>query len=212
MSKQKKRIQQDGFDLDLTYITEQIIAMGLPCTGVSGIYRNPQGEVIKFLTAYHEGQYKIYNLCARPQDQYDAEKFAGRVACYPFEDHEVPPLKMVDTLARDVEEWLKGSPDRVVCIHCLAGKGRTGLMVCAALMLQGIFKEGRDAMAYYGEKRMKNKKGVTQASQRRWVEYYEQLLASQRGGPRHGTQRHLSRYDGRRSWRHLSVRRVGQLV
>ena len=57
MSKQKKRIQQDGFDLDLTYITEQIIAMGLPCTGVSGIYRNPQGEVIKFLTAYHEGQY-----------------------------------------------------------------------------------------------------------------------------------------------------------
>lgn len=183
MSKQKKRIQQDGFDLDLTYITEQIIAMGLPCTGVSGIYRNPQGEVIKFLTAYHEGQYKIYNLCARPQDQYDAEKFAGRVACYPFEDHEVPPLKMVDTLARDVEEWLKGSPDRVVCIHCLAGKGRTGLMVCAALMLQGIFKEGRDAMAYYGEKRMKNKKGVTQASQRRWVEYYEQLLASQRGGP-----------------------------
>jgi phosphatidylinositol-3,4,5-trisphosphate 3-phosphatase/dual-specificity protein phosphatase PTEN len=168
VSKQKKRIQQDGFDLDLTYITEQIIAMGLPCTGVSGIYRNPQGEVIKFLTAYHEGQYKIYNLCARPQDQYDAEKFAGRVACYPFEDHEVPPLKMVDTLARDVEEWLKGSPDRVVCIHCLAGKGRTGLMVCAALMLQGIFKEGRDAMAYYGEKRMKNKKGVTQASQRRW--------------------------------------------
>ena len=94
-------IQQDGFDLDLTYITEQIIAMGLPCTGVSGIYRNPQGEVIKFLTAYHEGQYKIYNLCARPQqDQYDAEKFAGRAACYPFEDHEVPPLKMVDTLAR----------------------------------------------------------------------------------------------------------------
>ena len=178
MSKQKKRIQQDGFDLDLTYITEQIIAMGLPCTGVSGIYRNPQGEVIKFLTAYHEGQYKIYNLCARPQDQYDAEKFAGRVACYPFEDHEVPPLKMVDTLARDVEEWLKGSPDRVVCIHCLAGKGRTGLMVCAALMLQGIFKEGRDAMAYYGEKRMKNKKGVTQPSQRRWVEYYEQVLAA----------------------------------
>ena len=32
-----------------------------------------------------------------------------------------------------VQAWLGVSPDRVVCIHCLAGKGRTGLMVGAAL-------------------------------------------------------------------------------
>ena len=37
VSKQKKRIQISGFDLDLTYITDQIIAMGLSASGVTGI-------------------------------------------------------------------------------------------------------------------------------------------------------------------------------
>jgi len=176
VSKQKQRLKQDGFDLDLTYITDQVIAMGLPCTGVSAIWRNPQSEVIRFLNTYHENNFKIYNLCTRPQDQYDPEKFGLSVASFPFEDHGVPPLEMVDALARSVQSWLGASPERVVCIHCLAGKGRTGLMLCAALLLMGVFDNARDAMAYYGEKRMKNKKGVTQASQRRWVEYYQQML------------------------------------
>ena len=98
------------------------------------------------------------------------------VASFPFEDHGVPKLENVDALACSVEQWLGPSRQRVVCIHCLAGKGRTGLMVCAALMRLGVMSNAREAMAYYGEKRMKNRKGVTQQSQRRWCEYYEQTL------------------------------------
>lgn len=79
VSKQKQRLKQDGFDLDLTYITDQVIAMGLPAEGTSALYRNPQSEVIRFLNTYHEKQFKIYNLCTRPQDQYDPEKFGGSV-------------------------------------------------------------------------------------------------------------------------------------
>ena len=60
-------------------------------------------------------------------------------ASFPFDDHGVPPLRMVDALAHSVKEWVGASPDHIVCIHCLAGKGRTGLMVCAALLLLGAF-------------------------------------------------------------------------
>jgi phosphatidylinositol-3,4,5-trisphosphate 3-phosphatase/dual-specificity protein phosphatase PTEN len=162
VSQKKRRLIKDGFDLDLSYITDQIIAMGLPCTGKSAIYRNPQSEVIKFLERYHGGQYKVYNLCTRPKDIYDPEKFEGRVACFPFEDHGVPRLEHVHALTTSVLDWLAPSRSRVVCIHCLAGKGRTGLMVCAALMRLGIKRSAREAMAFYGELRMKNKKGVTQ--------------------------------------------------
>ena len=55
VSKKKKRFEEDGFDLDLTYITDKIIAMGFPSTGSEASYRNPVGEVQKFFNMRHRG-------------------------------------------------------------------------------------------------------------------------------------------------------------
>ena len=42
---QGSRYRKDGFNLDLTYITPQCIAMSLPAVGVEANFRNPIEEV-----------------------------------------------------------------------------------------------------------------------------------------------------------------------
>ena len=72
---------------------------------------------------------------------------------------------------------------RMVVIHCKAGKGRSGLMACVLLMaLNPTDLASADrAMDYYARMRTHDGKGLTIPSQRRYVQYYEQLR-SRSGG------------------------------
>jgi len=102
VSKKKRRFVEDGFDLDLSYITPRLISMGFPSTGKEALYRNPATQarprtawrshhdvhssaapqhaahfliwqVRAFLERYHAGHAKVYNTCAERRRKYEAE-------------------------------------------------------------------------------------------------------------------------------------------
>ena len=115
---------KDGFDLDLSYITERIIAMGFPAAGGEGMYRNPVEEVIDFLHHYHDDHFKLYNLCS--ERKYEPSLFDGRVSRYPFDDHNAPPLWLIRLCCEDLNNYLRDDQENTAVLHCKAGKGRTG--------------------------------------------------------------------------------------
>lgn len=45
ISRDRRRYTSKDFDLDLTYVTPELIAMSLPARGWESIYRNPITEV-----------------------------------------------------------------------------------------------------------------------------------------------------------------------
>ena len=96
-----------GVDLDLVYLTDSLILMGFPASGITSLYRNRRSSVRKFLYARHgRDNVRVYNLCPRGENEYPKEEFEGNVSRFPFPDHHVPPLSMIPLFVADLTSWL----------------------------------------------------------------------------------------------------------
>ncbi|XP_077211695.1 calcium/lipid-binding (CaLB) phosphatase [Tasmannia lanceolata] len=166
-----------GYDLDMSYITDHLLAMSFPAEHMRAMYRNPLWQVKDVLDMRHSGHYKVYNLCI--EESYDPSHFHGRVEMFPFDDNHVPSLETIKLFCESVYSWLSVDPKNIAVIHCMAGKGRTGLMVCAYLVYTGMSADA--ALQLYADRRTTNNQGVSIPSQRRYVSYWSKILTFPRG-------------------------------
>ena len=150
VSKNKIRFQNKDYDLDMTYITDRIIAMGFPSTNCETIYRNSLNDISNYFKTYHNNNVKIYNLCLEKDRIYPKNYFPNfKVALFPSLDHNPCPVKLLLEFCLDVMIFLIESLNGIAAIHCKAGKGRTGLMICCYLIFSGLCENSDFALEYY---------------------------------------------------------------
>ncbi|XP_071846580.1 phosphatidylinositol 3,4,5-trisphosphate 3-phosphatase TPTE2-like [Apostichopus japonicus] len=178
VSENKRRYRSDGFDLDLTYITDRVIASSFPSSGSQSFYRNSIADVSRFLNSKHAGHYRVCNLCS--EKHYDESFFNNRVARFPIDDHNVPLLHELQTFTAQCNQWTQNDPDTVLFVHCKGGKGRTGLMISCWLLENGLYRTAEECLKHFGDRRTDYEEGskfqgVQTPSQGRYVNYYEKL-------------------------------------
>lgn len=162
VSQNKRRYQKLGFNLDLTYITDRVIAMSAPALGGHKTYRNDCHVVSRFLSLRHYASFFIFNLCDTVISSdgeignYHPQMFFHQVARIPFEDHGPPLLIEMIQFCREASKWLLKDPGHVISVHCKGGKGRTGVMIAALLLWCGHRKCAMDAMELFTFRRTEN--------------------------------------------------------
>ncbi|ETV72311.1 hypothetical protein, variant 1 [Aphanomyces astaci] len=122
---------------------------------------------------------------------YDGHKFGDRVDECGFPDHHPPPLQVLVDILNRMLDWYTRDPDNVVVVHCMAGKGRTGVVVTCFLIVIGFFedeygisiyhKSDQDLLEYVqmvnGIFWKKRGQGVRYPSQARYVYYFTKYLS-----------------------------------
>ena len=136
VSGKRKRLRlASGINLDLSYVTPQLIAMSFPASSIEALYRNEIKDVAKYLNERHGNGYMIYNLSER---LYDYSLFEYRVVDTGWPDHMTAPLHVYIELCHAIDSWLASDKRRVAVVHCLAGKGRTGAACASYLVYSSI--------------------------------------------------------------------------
>ncbi|XP_061852978.1 tensin-3 isoform X2 [Colius striatus] len=169
-------IMEEGYELDLTYITERIIAVSFPASCSEETYLHNLQDVTRMLKSKHGDNYLVLNLSEK---RYDLAKLNPKIMDVGWPDLHAPPLDKVCTICKAMESWLNNDPQHVVVIHCRGGKGRIGVVISSYMHFTTVSASADQALDRFAMKKFFDDKvsALMQPSQRRYVHFLSGLLS-----------------------------------
>ncbi|KAM7070644.1 tensin-3 isoform 6-T7 [Acridotheres tristis] len=167
---------EEGYELDLTYITERIIAVSFPAGCSEETYLHNLQEVTRMLKSKHGDNYLVLNLSEK---RYDLAKLNPKIMDVGWPDLHAPLLDKVCTICKAMESWLDNDPQHVVVIHCRGGKGRIGVVISSYMHFTNVSASADQALDRFAMKKFFDDKvsALMQPSQRRYVQFLSGLLS-----------------------------------
>ncbi|XP_025889490.1 tensin-3 isoform X2 [Nothoprocta perdicaria] len=167
---------EEGYELDLTYITERIIAVSFPASCSEETYLHNLQDVTRMLKSKHGENYLVLNLSEK---RYDLAKLNPKIMDVGWPDLHAPPLDKVCTICKAMESWLNSDPQHVVVIHCKGGKGRIGVVISSYMHFTNVSASADQALDRFAMKKFFDDKvsALMQPSQKRYVQFLSGLLS-----------------------------------
>ncbi|XP_075683119.1 tensin-3 isoform X1 [Rhinoderma darwinii] len=171
-----ERIMEEGYELDLTFITERIISMSFPKCRSDETYLHDLQDVTRMLKSKHGDNYLVLNLSERC---YDLSKLNTKVMDVGWPDLHAPPLDKMCTICKAMESWMNSDPLHVVVIHCRGGKGRIGVVISSYMHFTNVSASADQALDRFAMKKFFDDKVsvLMQPSQTRYVNFLNGLLS-----------------------------------
>ncbi|XP_074054350.1 tensin-3 isoform X6 [Macrotis lagotis] len=167
---------EEGYELDLTYITERIIAVSFPASCSEETYLHNLQDVTRMLKSKHGDNYLVINLSEK---RYDLTKLNPKIMDVGWPDLHAPPLDKMCTICKAQENWLNSDPQHVVVIHCRGGKGRIGVIISSYMHFTNVSASADQALDRFAMKKFFDDKvsALMQPSQKRYVHFLSGLLS-----------------------------------
>ena len=167
------RIEFKGNKLNISYITEKILAMSSPYNFSEEkfhLFQNFCKEVL-------QDNITIISLCKEEGKIFNEKLFGDKIKylLIPFNDHETISLKSIHKTVLFIDNEINNNKKYVI-IHCHRGKGRTGFIISCYLLYKNIFKESEDALKFFNKKRCIDKSCVKNPTQKKFVKYYQLFI------------------------------------
>ncbi|XP_048020985.1 tensin-3-like [Megalobrama amblycephala] len=167
---------EEGYELDLTYVTERIIAVSFPQDCFEETYLRNLRDVTRMLKSKHADNYLVINLSERKQE---LTKMNPKTLDTGWPDFHAPPLDKICTICKAIENWLNADPLHVVVIHCRGGKGRIGVVISSFVHFTDVSASADQALDRFAMRKFYDDKvsALMTPSQKRYVWILNSLLS-----------------------------------
>eukprot|EP00937_MAST-01D_sp_MAST-1D-sp2_P001223 g1223.t1 len=149
--------------LDVSMITERVLAMGCPRKGVTDSKgnKNNVGELSEYLNTAYPRRYLVANFGKRKLSAEVCRKLDNQVVEMAWDkpdySSQTPPLTQMFKLCYALEAWLQVDMRNVVALCCENGKTKTGVVAACFLVYTGAKDSCIDAFHTFFCKRVNKK-------------------------------------------------------
>ncbi|CAH0393222.1 unnamed protein product [Bemisia tabaci] len=124
----RPRDQSAMSGMDLTYVTERMIALWFPGDLPHSAFIAGHQEAATMLQGKHPDNYMVFNLS---EPRRSVRSHHDRVTELGWPPDLAPSLERLCTVCKQIDSWLAGNPARIAVLHARGNKERIGVVVAA---------------------------------------------------------------------------------